>query len=32
VNPAVGHERPSSTPNNIDRMIFTGILLMYNFV
>jgi hypothetical protein len=32
VNPAVGHERPSNTPNNNDRMIFTGILLMYNFV
>ena len=32
VNPAVGHERPSSTPNNNDSMIFTGILLMYNFV
>lgn len=32
VNPAVGHDRPSNTPNNNDRMIFTGILLMYNFV
>jgi hypothetical protein len=32
VNPAIGHERPSNTPNNNDRMTFTGILLMYNFV
>ena len=32
VNPDVGQERPSNTPNNNDRMIFTGILLMYNFV
>lgn len=32
LNPAVGQERPSNTPNNNDRMIFTGILLMYNFV
>jgi hypothetical protein len=32
VNPAVGQERPNNTPNNNDRMIFLGILLMYNFV
>jgi hypothetical protein len=32
VNPAVGQEIPSNTPNNKARTIFTGISLMYNFV